>query len=138
MDFNKEEKELLINLLTSQIRENPYDKEKRDLLKKLEKEVSVKNNADTEKIELAKFIADSFYDAGVLPTNDLSKLTEGDIKRAGNFFGLTLKFEEINKKFFKFINENDFSKYEEFEPYLHDFIKEIVILGDKIRETKVK
>lgn len=136
--LNKVEYNQVLELVKEKVEENPYDKEMRDLLKKLEKEVSVKNNVDTEKIELAKFIADSFYDVGVLPTNDLSKLTEGDIKRAGNFFGLTLKFEEINKKFFKFINENDFSKYEEFEPYLHDFIKEIVILGDKIRETKVK
>lgn len=56
MNLNKEERKVLIDLLYDKIKENPYDKEKRDLLKKLEKEVSVKNNVDMGKIELAKFI----------------------------------------------------------------------------------
>lgn len=125
MDLTNKEEDILIELLDREIRRNPFDKEKLELIrkikrKKMDKEVinSRKRKFSKEEGEAAAKAVKAFYKVGLIPTPNTEYTTDNDVKAATDYIILSLKIEELRKKLYKLIKENKFDKYEEFEEYI--------------------
>lgn len=139
MNFNKKEKKLIINLLNSQVRENPYDSESRKLLKKINEseEKTIRDIKLAEDSKHARRVIRSFYDAGVIPTIDAGKLTSKDIKRMADFFELTIEADKTTENLFEDIDIKEFNDYEEdFKPYIMEYVRNMIILSNKMKQIK--
>lgn len=139
MDLNKEERKSLIDLLDNEIRENPYNAEARNLLKKVketEKEAA-KVAKLRKKAQPAQKAIRAFYELGVIPTIDAHRLTDTDIKRMADFFELTIKADEITKEVFEDIKTMELNDYEkDFKPYILMYVKNMMGLYNKMKKIK--
>lgn len=133
MNLSKKDRQILINSLSDRIKRNPYDTETRELLKKIkehsEQYISKKDQKDGR---FAKEAINQFYNAGVVPTIDASKLTNRDIKRMASFIEMSIYMDEASKEFYQKIKSGSFKDYKEFEPYVMEYAGKMIKLSKEI------
>lgn len=121
MQISENNRKRLIKLVEEEIEINPYDKNLRNTLKELKVvDVEAENKAKGEAFqkEITDMIINMYQKIGLLPTDPTVKITQEDKDNVANYLVLILKLDEMNRNFFKIVNEMKFKDYDEFSPYL--------------------
>lgn len=130
--LNEVEYNQVLELVKEKVKENPYDKEMRDLLISLEN--GKKKVLSYEERIKGNEIIDVFYKMGIYSSNDPGRITHKEIKKSVEYMVLINKYKKITENFTNLIHESNSLNKSDLEALIYENNQDVLGIGFCIGE----